>query len=99
MASRTLTKEWIVMTISILMLWNVKIAWRKRLALMGIFTLTLIVIIFSNVRVSVVTTAKSQADITWLFMWCRIKMAAGQLVHSASQEHERSDADNDRRNA
>lgn len=61
------------------MLWRVRISWRKKLALIGLFSLTVIVVVFSIVRVAVVTTHKTQADITWditwLYMWSSIEMA------------------------
>ena len=72
---QTKTKPPAVITIPILMLWNVRISWRKKLALIGLFSLTVIVIIFSIVRVAVVTSHKTQADVTWLYMWSNIEMA------------------------
>ena len=71
----SLTNTHSVITIPILMLWNVKISWRNKLALIGVFSLTIIVIIFSIVRVAVVSSRNTQADITWLFMWSNIEMA------------------------
>ena len=63
-----------VITIPVLMLWNVRISWRKKLALMSIFSLTIIVIVFSIVRVVVVSVRGSTADITWLYLWSNIEV-------------------------
>lgn len=60
------------------MLWNVRISWRKKLALMSIFSLTVIVIVISIVRVAVVTLVSVRGstalDITWLYMWWNIEI-------------------------
>ncbi|KAI9878023.1 MAG: hypothetical protein M1830_002143 [Pleopsidium flavum] len=69
-----------IITIPVLMLWNVRISWRRKLALIGIFSLTVIVIIFSIVRVAVVTSTTTQADISWLYMWSNIEMAVSVIV-------------------
>lgn len=65
----------VVITIPILMLWNVRISWKKKLALMSIFSLTIIVIIFSIVRVALVSAKGSTADISWLYTWSNIEVA------------------------
>jgi hypothetical protein len=70
-------KSLTVITIPILMLWNVRISWAKKLALVGIFSLTVIVIILAIVRVAVVTSHHTQVDISWLYLWSNIEMAVG----------------------
>lgn len=69
------TKMHAVITIPILMLWNVRISWQKKLALMSIFSLTIIVIVFSIVRVTLVSAKNRTADISWLYMWSNIEVA------------------------
>ena len=64
------------------MLWNVHVSWGKKLALIGIFSLTIIVIVVSIIRVTVVTSKTAQADVTWLFVWGSIEMAVGMLFLS-----------------
>jgi hypothetical protein len=66
------------MTIPIIMLWNVRISLRKKLALIGIFSLTVIVIVFAIVRVAVVTSYTKQSDVTWLYVWSNIEMSVGK---------------------
>lgn len=70
-----LTEMQAVITIPILMLWNVRISWKKKLTLMGIFSLTIIVIIFSIVRVALVNSKHRSIDISWLYMWSNIEVA------------------------
>lgn len=49
---------------------------------MGIFSLTVIVIIFAIVRVAVVTSENTQADISWLYMWGNIEMTVGTSLYN-----------------
>ncbi|KAL8644237.1 MAG: hypothetical protein Q9226_007866, partial [Calogaya cf. arnoldii] len=64
----------------IMMLWNVRIPLGKKIALMGLFSLTVIVIAVSIVRVAVVTSRDTQADVTWLYIWSLIEMAVAVIV-------------------
>ena len=60
------------------MLWKVRIPLRTKLALIGIFSLTVITMIFSIVREIVVPVdGKINADITWLSLWSNIEMGIG----------------------
>ena len=61
------------------MLWNVKISIRQKLALIGIFSLTTIVVVVAIVRVTIVSTSfDTQIDQTWLYLWENVEMAVGQ---------------------
>lgn len=68
-------KRTTVITIPIRMLWNVSISWKKKLALMSIFSLTIIVVVISIVRVAVGISKKSPADMGWLYMWSNVEVA------------------------
>lgn len=61
-----------------MMMWNVRISWGQKLALMGLFSLTIIATIVSILRVGLVTSDKHQIDTTWLYMWSNIDMAVGR---------------------
>lgn len=69
-----------ILSIPILMMWNVRIAWGRKLALMGLFSLTIIAIIVSILRVTLVSSSKHQLDTTWLYMWSNIDMAVAIIV-------------------
>lgn len=61
------------------LLWKVKMPLRQKLALMGIFSLTLIVMTISIVRVAVTRTSdKRSADQTWIFVWANVEMGVGK---------------------
>ena len=67
-----------VMTIPAILLWNVRMPLGQKLALLGIFSLTIFVMIVSIVRVAVTrTSATIQADQTWLFLWAHVEMGVG----------------------
>ena len=57
------------------MLWNVRVSLRKKMALMSLFSLTVIVMGASITRVSVVPTKNKQADVSWLYLWHNIEMS------------------------
>ena len=68
------------MTIPALLLWKVKMPLRQKLALIGIFSLTVIVMAISIVRVAVVQTSdRRNADQTWLFVWANLEMGVGKV--------------------
>lgn len=53
---------------------------RQKLALIGIFSLTVIVMAISIVRVAVVQTSDHRnADQTWLFVWANVEMGVGKV--------------------
>ena len=77
--------------IPILMLWNVSISWKKKLALMSLFSLTIIVIVISIVRVAVGISKKSSADMGWIHLWNNIEVSVctffSFLHHSSDRSH------------
>lgn len=69
-----------VMTIPVLLLWKVKMPLRQKFALIGIFSLTVIVMAISIVRVAIIQTSDHRsADQTWLFIWANVEMGVGKL--------------------
>lgn len=63
------------------MLWHVRVPWRQKLVLMALFSLTVIVIIVSIIRVAVVNSKTKNADISWLYLWSGIEMATCAFAH------------------
>ena len=52
---------------------------RQKLALMGIFSLTVIVMSISIIRVAIIrNSAKQQANQTWLFIWANVEIGVGK---------------------
>lgn len=69
----------LIILISINLLWNASIEIRKKLALTGIFSLTVFVICVSIVRV-VLTTGGPRIDHTWLLLWSGLEMTVATIV-------------------
>lgn len=57
------------------MLWHVRIPLRQKLLLIGIFSVTIVVMITAIVRVAIVNSIDENADISWLYFWSNIEMA------------------------
>ena len=67
------------MTIPVSLLWKVRIGLRQKLVLLGLFSLTIVIIIFAIVRVAVITSHSYRPDQTWLYMWSLIEQAVGKF--------------------
>ena len=57
------------------MLWHVRVPMGQKLMLIGIFSLTVIVMIVAIIRVAIVNSSHKDADVSWLFFWSNIEMA------------------------
>ena len=57
-----------------MMLWNVQIPWRKKLALFAVFSVTVVVMVVSVIRVTIVNTADQNVDISWLYFWSNVEV-------------------------
>lgn len=62
-----------VILVPVKLLWNVQISLRKKVALAGVFSITLIIMVFAIIRVVVVSSFSHQLDQTWLYMWSSIE--------------------------
>lgn len=69
-----------ILSIPISMMWNVRILWQQKLALMGLFSLTIVATIVSILRVTLVTSNEHQPDSTWLYTWSNLDMAVAIIV-------------------
>ena len=59
------------------MLWTVQINLRQKMGLIGIFSLTIIVIAFAIARGALVITYSNIPDESWLYMWSAIEQTVG----------------------
>ena len=57
------------------MLWKVRLSIRKKFALGGIFSITVIIMVFAIIRVVVVSSYSQQPDQSWLYLWSSIEQA------------------------
>ncbi|MCJ1477280.1 hypothetical protein MMC13_005951 [Lambiella insularis] len=70
----------LIITIPVLMLWNVRIPTRMKLALFGIFSLTVFTMVFALVRLLVVPTGTIATDLTWSSTWTTVEMAPSPAI-------------------
>lgn len=67
------------------MLWNVRLPLRQKVLLMTIFSLTVIVMIVSIIRVAIVgsstRSSTQQPDISWVYFWSNIEMSTGKPLY------------------
>ena len=65
----------IVILVPITLLWKVRLNYRKKFALGGIFCITVIIMVFAIIRVIVVSSYSEEPDETWLYTWSSIEQA------------------------
>ena len=75
-----LLNDSLVILVPVNLLWKVRLSIRKKFALGGIFSITVIIMIFAIVRVVVVSSRSQQPDQTWLYMWSFIEQGVCMLL-------------------
>lgn len=65
----------IVISIPILMLWNVRIPLRQKSILIGIFSVTVVVIIVAIIRVAMINDGNGNIDLSWLLFWSNVEVS------------------------
>lgn len=74
----------IVISIPMSVLWQVRLEWRRKLALAAFFSLAVITMVVAVVRIAVVSAAKTdeavQVDSSWLYLWENIELAVGKFT-------------------
>lgn len=58
------------------MLWNVRIPLRQKLILIGIFSVTIVVIIVAIIRVTIVNDGNGNIDVSWVYLWSNVEVSA-----------------------
>jgi hypothetical protein len=66
-----------VISIPVLILWNTRVPLRKRIVLSGIFSATIVVMVLSVIRGTVVKTERQNAEMAWLIFWSYIENGIG----------------------
>ena len=78
-----LTSETVI-SVPIILLWNVQIGIRRKLALGGILSLSICTIITSIIRLAGGGTTKGQLDQSWVIFWYDIEAAIAIIIVSVS---------------
>lgn len=67
------------MLIPISMLWGVRMEWRRKAALISLFSLVIIVMIIAIIRVAVVISSEdSMKSVSWVTMWSVVECFVGK---------------------
>ncbi|PWY87405.1 hypothetical protein BO70DRAFT_421019 [Aspergillus heteromorphus CBS 117.55] len=69
-----------IISLPIILLWNIQIPLRQKLILMAILSLAVVIIIVAIVRVAVVARKDSNSDESWLWMWSFIEATVANIV-------------------
>ncbi|MCJ1271129.1 hypothetical protein MMC22_011028 [Lobaria immixta] len=72
--------DFTIMLIPISILWGTQMEFRRKLALMFIFSLVIITVVFSILRTSTVASLTRQPDPSWLYMWSAIEATVAIVV-------------------
>ena len=79
------------MSIPIHLLWKVQISLRRKLLLGGIFSLSLVIILFSILRIALITKTRNSRKLlpeqTWVFLWGYIEASIGKRDYGCEQTH------------
>ena len=77
--------DFLLMTIPANLLWNVRIPLRKKLMLLGIFSVTLCIVTIAVVRITTSSLVMDRKDghtqndsVAWLVMWSSVEMGVGR---------------------
>ncbi|KAL8889133.1 MAG: hypothetical protein Q9192_006063 [Flavoplaca navasiana] len=70
----------VVIFVPVNLLRKVRLSVRKKLALGGLFSITVIIMVFAIIRVVVVSSYSHQLDQTWLYLWSGVEQAVSIVV-------------------
>ncbi|KAJ4374837.1 hypothetical protein N0V83_001915 [Neocucurbitaria cava] len=75
----------LIMSLPISILWNVRISFTRKVQLAGLFSLVVVTMVISIVRVAVVSSknnlsTSNQVENTWLYLWHFVESAVALLV-------------------
>lgn len=66
------------MLLPTIMLWKVRITLRQKLALTGVFSLTVFVMTAAIIRMSMFSEDLQQYELSWLYTWSVVEMTVGR---------------------
>lgn len=75
----------LILSIPVIILWNVQIAWRKKLILFAVFSATILIMLISIIRITLTKGTQQQLvepGIDWIYLWSAVEMGTGKPYHS-----------------
>ncbi|KAL5355197.1 hypothetical protein BJX96DRAFT_170441 [Aspergillus floccosus] len=70
----------LILSIPILILWEVRLPLRKKLVLGAVFSVIMITIAVSTIRVAVNRSSDTNVDVTWLYFWSFVELSIAIVV-------------------
>ncbi|CAL8574177.1 hypothetical protein XPA_000145 [Xanthoria parietina] len=70
----------LIIIVPVNLLWKVKISLRQKVALGGIFSITVIIILFAIIRDVMVSSLSQLLDQTWLYLWSSVEQTVSIMV-------------------
>ncbi|KAI0543429.1 hypothetical protein F4679DRAFT_568787 [Xylaria curta] len=86
-AALDVASDFLTMLLPVILLWNVRIRWTKKLAFFGLFSLSIITITIAIVRVASIGLTKrpdGQDDVSYLWLWSAIEPPVAIVVSCLS---------------
>jgi hypothetical protein len=69
-----------IMALPISLAWKVKLPWTSRIALLSVFSLGLLIIVFAVLRIIFTNTHDTRPELTWLALWSVIESSVACIV-------------------
>ena len=73
-----------IISIPIMLLWNVRISLRRKLALGAVLSLSAVMIVVAIIRLAFAHNAPGQIDAPWVFFWIQVEACVAVIVVSGS---------------
>ncbi|PYI05541.1 hypothetical protein BO78DRAFT_398059 [Aspergillus sclerotiicarbonarius CBS 121057] len=70
----------LILSIPVLILWNTRITFQKKLILLSVFSVTVVVMIVAIIRVVINTSLDVSVDISWLYFWSFVEMGTAIII-------------------
>ncbi|CAI6336754.1 unnamed protein product [Periconia digitata] len=72
--------DFLIMSIPFTILWHVRVQAKKKLALLGLFSLVMITALFAILRAALVTKYSRQPEPSWLYIWTAVEHSMAVIV-------------------
>lgn len=75
----------LILSIPVIILWNVQIPWRKKVILFAVFSATILIMLISIIRITLTKGTQQQLvepGIDWIYLWSAAEMGTGKSFRS-----------------
>ncbi|KJZ70911.1 hypothetical protein HIM_09704 [Hirsutella minnesotensis 3608] len=82
--------DFLIMLLPTILLWNTRVRWSKKLAIIGLFSLSIVTMVVAIVRTAMLSTNKrpdGNFDVSWLWLWSAVEPSVGKYNFVPKSEH------------